>query len=204
MFDYILLADITNDTDASPRLAAGWKMSLSIKDCWQLSLPVDGYCQRSGHPSVKPFSTLEEGGLGELEKDGGDRGVRRVIHGSLAPLMIQKQRSHRVGERKMSQATYRPCRCPLAYHKGAIKPPQCTAPSLQINSWAAAPDRAPSAPSTSRHEGPNYFLRGSSICSLNNLERTSIETGTMRILYNIHTSVCFLNTFIQQLFKLKF
>ncbi|KAI4829065.1 hypothetical protein KUCAC02_023128 [Chaenocephalus aceratus] len=75
MFDYILLADITNDTDASPRLAAGWKMSLSIKDCWQLSLPVDGYCQRSGHPSVKPFSTLEEGGLGELEKDGGDRGT---------------------------------------------------------------------------------------------------------------------------------
>jgi len=36
MFDYILLADITNDTDASPRLAAGWKMSLSIKDFWQL------------------------------------------------------------------------------------------------------------------------------------------------------------------------
>ena len=116
------------------------------------SLPVDGYCQRSGHPSVKPFSTLEEGrereggaargGVGgrSLKKMGGDQGVRRVIHGSLAPLMIQKQRSHRVGERKMSPATYRPCRCLLAYHKGTIKPSQCKAHSLQINSSAAALD----------------------------------------------------------------
>ncbi|KAA8589269.1 hypothetical protein FQN60_012634, partial [Etheostoma spectabile] len=49
---------------------------------------VDGYCQRSGHPSVKPFSTLEEGGgrrvcwggWKEVEKDGGNKGnyiVRR-------------------------------------------------------------------------------------------------------------------------------
>lgn len=112
------------------------------------SLPVDGYCQRSGHPSVKPFSTLEggrEGSRRRFEKDGGDKGVRRVIHGSLALLMIQKQRSRRVGERKMSQATYRPCRCLLAYHKGTIKPSQCKDRSLQINSSAACP-RTKTAP----------------------------------------------------------
>jgi len=45
MFDYILLADITNDTDASVRLAAGWKMSPSIKPSWQLPLSVNS-CQR--------------------------------------------------------------------------------------------------------------------------------------------------------------
>lgn len=44
MFDYILLADITNDTDASVRLAAGWKMSPSIKSAWQLPLSVNS-CQ---------------------------------------------------------------------------------------------------------------------------------------------------------------
>lgn len=44
MFDYILLADITNDTDASVRLAAGWKMSPSIKGAWQLPLSVNS-CQ---------------------------------------------------------------------------------------------------------------------------------------------------------------
>jgi hypothetical protein len=44
MFDYILLADITNDTDASVRLAAGWKMSPSIKGGWQLPLSVNS-CQ---------------------------------------------------------------------------------------------------------------------------------------------------------------
>lgn len=44
MFDYILLADITNDMDASVRLAAGWKMSLSIKGGWQLPLSVNS-CQ---------------------------------------------------------------------------------------------------------------------------------------------------------------
>lgn len=105
------------------------------------SLPVDGYCQRPGHPSVKPFSTLKGGREGkEVWKRCGWRGgVRQVIHGSLALLMIQKQRSRRVGERKMSQATYRPCRCLLAYHKGTIKPSQCKARSLQINSSAAGP-----------------------------------------------------------------
>lgn len=41
MFDYILLADITNDTDASVRLAAGWKMSPSINSAWQLPLSVN-------------------------------------------------------------------------------------------------------------------------------------------------------------------
>lgn len=86
------------------------------------------------------MAAVRGGGWKEVEKDGGDKGVRRVIHGSLAPLMIQKQRSHRVGERKMSQATYRPCRCLLAYHKGTIKPSQCKAHSLQINSSAAALD----------------------------------------------------------------
>lgn len=110
------------------------------------SLPVDGYCQRSGHPSVKPFSTLKrEGsvvvcggsqGWKEVEKDGGGWGGET----SDSRLMIQKQRSHRVGERKMSQATYRPCRCLLAYHKGTIKPSQCKAHTLQINSSAAALD----------------------------------------------------------------
>ena len=44
MFDYILLADITNDTDASVRLAAGWKMSPSITPSWQLPLSVNS-CQ---------------------------------------------------------------------------------------------------------------------------------------------------------------
>lgn len=108
------------------------------------SLPVDGYCQRSGHPSVKAFSTLEEGRVGggvkgwkEVEKDVCVLGGRQVIHSFLALLMTQKQKSHRVRERKMSQATYRPCRCLLAYHKGTIKLSQCRAHTLQINSSAA-------------------------------------------------------------------
>lgn len=71
---------------------------------------------------------------------GGGKEARQVIHDSLALLMIQKQRSHRVGERKMFQATYRPCRCLLAFHKGTVKPSQCKAHSLQINSSAPALD----------------------------------------------------------------
>lgn len=71
MFDYILLADITNDT----RLAAAGEMSLSITSCWQLARhqsmpPANG----SGHPSVKPFSTPERGGV-SVCVGGGDGGV---------------------------------------------------------------------------------------------------------------------------------
>ncbi|CAB1412445.1 unnamed protein product [Pleuronectes platessa] len=76
---------------------------------------VDGYCQRSGHPSVKPFSTLEEG-----------RGERGADRGGAGGRSLKKMGGTRG--------------CLLAYHKGTIKPSQCKAHSLQINSSAAALD----------------------------------------------------------------
>lgn len=77
MFDYILLADITNDTDASVRLAAGWKMSPSIKPSWQLPLSVNS-CQRRALLSKrlanrKGENKREKKGKREREGEGRER-----------------------------------------------------------------------------------------------------------------------------------
>lgn len=82
MFDYILLADITNDTDASVRLAAGWKMSPSIKLSWQLPLSVNS-CQRRALLSKRLANRKGENKRGKKEKEREcvDRGGRREREG---------------------------------------------------------------------------------------------------------------------------
>ncbi|CAL8252299.1 unnamed protein product [Merluccius merluccius] len=76
MFDYILLADITNDTGAWPGPAADAGMRLSITERWQLLPSSRWLLPAARQPSVRQFSTLEEGGssLGvmvEVEEVGG-------------------------------------------------------------------------------------------------------------------------------------
>lgn len=69
MFDYILLADITNDTDASVRLAAGWKMSPSIKSAWQLPLSVNS-CQHRALLSKRLANRKGENKRRKREREG--------------------------------------------------------------------------------------------------------------------------------------
>lgn len=75
MFDYILLADITNDTDASVRLAAGWKMSPSIKPSWQLPLSVNS-CQRRALLSKRLANRKGENKREKKRKRERERGER--------------------------------------------------------------------------------------------------------------------------------
>lgn len=72
MFDYILLADITNDTDASVRLAAGWKMSPSIKSAWQLPLSVNS-CQDRALLSKRLANRKGENKRRKRESERGER-----------------------------------------------------------------------------------------------------------------------------------
>ncbi len=64
-------------------------------------LPVDRYCQRSGHPSVKPFSTAEkEEGERERGRPRERAGLKKgLIHDSFALLMIQSK-TERGGEHR--------------------------------------------------------------------------------------------------------
>jgi len=75
MFDYILLADITNDTDASVRLAAGWKMSPSIKSAWQLPLSVNS-CQHRALLSKRLANRKGENKREKKRKRERERGER--------------------------------------------------------------------------------------------------------------------------------
>lgn len=75
MFDYILLADITNDTDASVILAAGWKMSPSITPSWQLPLSVNS-CQHRALLSKRLANRKGENKREKKRKRERERGER--------------------------------------------------------------------------------------------------------------------------------
>lgn len=94
MFDYILLADITNDTDASVRLAAGWKMSPSIKPSWQLPLSVNS-CQRRALLSKRLANRKGENKREKKRKRERERGEReRAASGQMNKQYLKKHLSN--------------------------------------------------------------------------------------------------------------